>query len=86
MGLFSRKKKLFGNNVEPACEYCEYGKPSGDGAMILCSRKGIVTRFYSCSRFRYMPTKRIPRRRPDLPRFDRKDFSLEDESTPTGEV
>ncbi len=76
MGLFSRRSRRFGTRIEPACEYCEYGKPSGDGRMILCSRKGIVTPFYSCSRFRYMPTKRIPRRRPKLPRFSEGEFKL----------
>lgn len=76
MSIFRQKKKLFGNNIEPACEYCRHGSRSSDNAMILCSKKGIVSPFYSCGKFEYMPTKRIPRRRPKLPEFSREDFKL----------
>ena len=76
MGLFSNRKKLFGNNISPACEYCEHGTRSSDNAMILCSKKGVVSPYYSCNKFVYMPTKRIPKRRPDLPSFSPEDFTL----------
>ena len=76
MAFFKQSKKLFGNNIEPACEYCEYGSPSSDEAMILCSKKGVVSPFYSCPKFTYMPTKRIPKRRPKLPDFSPEDFKL----------
>lgn len=76
MGLFRNNKKLFGNNISPACEYCEHGTLSSDNAMILCSKKGVVSPYYSCNKFVYMPTKRIPKRRPSLPQYSSEDFSL----------
>ena len=76
MGLFKNSKKLFGSNISPACEYCEYGNKSSDNAMILCSKKGVVSPFYSCNKFTYNPVKRIPKRRPVLPEYTQDDFSL----------
>lgn len=76
MGLFKSKTKLFGNNIEPACEYCLNGTRSRDNAMVLCTKKGVVSPFYSCSKYVYMPTKRIPKRRPDLPQFSAEDFKI----------
>ncbi len=76
MGLFNKSKKLFGNNIEPACEYCRHGSLSSDNAMILCSKKGVVSPYYSCNKYTYMPTKRIPKRHPELPSYSPEDFSL----------
>ncbi len=76
MGIFKNNKKLFGNNIPPACEYCSFGNRSSDNAMILCSKKGVVSPYYSCNKFNYMPTKRIPKRRPNLPNYSADDFSL----------
>lgn len=76
MGLFKSKSKLFGNSISPACEYCQFGTRSRDNAMILCSKKGVVSPFYSCNKYVYMPTKRIPKRRPNLPDFTAEDFKL----------
>lgn len=76
MGIFKMRKKLFGNNISPACEYCEFGIPSSDAKMVLCSKKGVVSPFYSCNKFIYMPTKRIPRRRPNLPSYSKEDFEI----------
>ncbi len=76
MGLFNKKNKLFGNRISPACEYCQFGTRSRDNAMILCSKKGVVSPFYSCNKYVYMPTKRIPKRRPNLPDYSAEDFKL----------
>ena len=76
MSFFRSSKKLFGNNIPPACEYCEHGCVSSDNEMILCSKKGIVSPYYSCNKFSYMPTKRIPKRRPNLPQYSEDDFKL----------
>ncbi|MBE6865362.1 MAG: hypothetical protein IJN77_07945 [Oscillospiraceae bacterium] len=76
MGLFNKKNKLFGNRISPACEYCQFGTRSRDNAMILCSKKGVVSPFYSCNKYVYMPTKRIPKRRPNLPNYSVEDFKL----------
>ena len=76
MALFKTNKKLFGNNIEPACEYCLYGMPASDKAMILCNKKGIVSPYYSCNKFNYEPTKRVPKRMLSLPKFNKEDFKL----------
>lgn len=67
---------LFSNDMDPACEYCEYGRRAADHVMILCGKKGPVAPYYSCRRFAYSPLKRIPRRQPKLPSFSAEDFSL----------
>ena len=71
------KRKAFGQNIEPRCEYCQNGHESADGRMILCPRKGIVERSASCRKFCYDPLRRIPRTAPPLPVFSDDDFSLE---------
>ena len=73
---FSLTPRLFGKNIEPACAYCENGKPSRDGSMILCDKKGVVSPYYSCRKFDYAPLKRIPKRPMPLPEYDSEEFSL----------
>lgn len=70
------KKGLFGNNIDPACGYCEFGKPTSDGSMILCPKTGIIAPSYSCKRFSYNPLLRVPKSQQELPRFDKSEFEL----------
>ncbi len=70
------QKKLFGSKIEPACSYCGWGNPTGDGAMILCEKQGVVDLHFSCRHFRYDPLRRVPKRPAPLPKFDNSDFSL----------
>ena len=70
------KTKLFGNNIEPACEYCEKGSSAGNGQMILCPFKGVVAPYFQCRRFVYAPLKRIPKRTAPLPQYSPDDFNL----------
>ncbi|MDD6187212.1 MAG: hypothetical protein PUB11_04030 [Oscillospiraceae bacterium] len=74
--FFKKKNPYFGTNIPPACEYCEFGEKSSDKAMILCSKKGVVSPYYSCNKYSYMPTKRIPKRRPSLREYSSDDFKL----------
>ncbi len=76
MALMGKKHRLFGESVEPACEYCELGSPNSEGNMILCPHKGIVAPYFRCRRFQYAPLKRVPRRRRRLPRFNPEDFEI----------
>ena len=76
MGIFKSNKLLFGNNIDPACTYCLNGTTSSDEQMILCSKKGVVSPYYSCNKFEYCPTKRIPKRMPKLPDFSPEEFKL----------
>lgn len=71
------KKKLFGNNIQPACTYCQLGRPSYDKTMVLCRKYGPVAPYYHCRKFTYSPLKRIPRRQPQLPTFSPEDFQLD---------
>jgi hypothetical protein len=38
---------------EPRCEYCVIGKLSADGENILCPKKGVMNKDFSCKKFRY---------------------------------
>ena len=67
---------LFGNRIQAACVYCELSYPSGQEGTRLCFKKGIVSYDFSCSKFRYDPLARIPRRPLEIEQFDERDFSL----------
>ncbi len=70
------KTHLFGDNIIPACEYCEHGVRSKDGTMIDCEREGVVSPYFRCKKFIYSPVKRIPKQSPKIGAFTKKDFSL----------
>lgn len=55
------KKKLFGNNIKPACKYCSLGKAI-DNDRIACSKFGEVKPYDSCKKFDYSPLKRVPKK------------------------
>lgn len=69
-------KHLFGDFIEPACQYCALGSPAQEEGMILCTRNGLVEIEYHCSRYTYDPLRRIPKRQPKLPVFNPEDFEL----------
>ena len=71
------KSPLFGRRIEPACEYCELGRPTKDGQMILCGKNGVVAPCFSCRRFVYAPLKRRPSRPRILPQYSEQDFRLD---------
>ncbi len=54
------KKKLFGNDIKPRCEYCTHGKLNSTGDKVGCDKKGLVNADFSCKQFTYSPLKRIP--------------------------
>ena len=56
---------------EPRCEYCLIGKLSADGENVLCPKKGVMNKDFSCKKFRYDPLKRVPdTRTPKAAEFD----------------
>ncbi|MEG1808451.1 MAG: hypothetical protein RR244_01240 [Oscillospiraceae bacterium] len=69
--------KLFDKSIAPACEYCEHGLLTDDGTMVECIKRGLVSPYFRCARFRYSPVLRIPRRTPKLPKLNPEDFSLD---------
>lgn len=70
------KNNLFGNNIGPACVYCELGRPAPDNIMVLCRKYGPVAPHFKCAKFRYDPLKRVPKRAPKLPDYTPEDFEL----------
>jgi len=67
------KKKLFGNNIKPACKYCEYSKKIGGGeesGKMECVKFGEVKTYDSCKKFEYSPLKRIPKKELGLANSD----------------
>lgn len=74
---YMAKTKLFGNTIEPACLYCQHGRPAADRVMILCRKYGPVAPHYHCRKFIYDPLKRVPKRPKKMPGFTAEDFSLD---------
>lgn len=71
------KHKHFGSKIEPACEYCENGRKTKDGQMVLCAKHGAVAPYYACKSFCYSPLLRVPKPPVKLKTdFDKNDFSL----------
>lgn len=54
------KKRYFGNDIQPQCQYCVNGVRAKDGNKVLCEKRGIVSGDASCNKFAYSPLKRIP--------------------------
>ena len=54
------KKKYFGNDIQPQCQYCAFGTRAKDGGKVLCEKRGLVNGDASCPKFSYSPLKRIP--------------------------
>ena len=71
------RRKLYGNSINPCCEYCARAKRSADGRVMLCEKRGIVPLYHHCRRFQYDPLKRVPFRQPALEKFEAADFRLE---------
>ncbi len=70
-------KRFFDKNIEPRCEYCEKGYLSADGKNVLCKKKGVVEKGFSCFSFAYDPILRKPKpSAPVMPQYDPEDFKL----------
>ena len=74
MALF--RTKLFGNDIEAACSYCQNGSFTQDGKAILCAKSGVVAPYYHCRRFVYDPLARVPKPLPPLSKHQPEEFSL----------
>lgn len=69
-------RDLFSGDYPKACRYCYLGKKSNSGNKILCEKKGIVDADFSCRRYKYDPLKRVPRKMPELPKYNSDEFKL----------
>lgn len=75
-GIESMKVKIYGQNIQPACEYCEIGRLSPNKENVLCPLKGVVLTTFSCRKFKYDPLKRKPKAKLILQDYSEEDFSL----------
>lgn len=68
---------LFRKKIEPSCSYCIHGARL-DEDRVLCAKKGMKSCEDKCFRFKYDPTKRIPRKAKalDFSKYKEEDFSL----------
>lgn len=74
--IFEKGGKYFGNDIQPKCEYCQFGKRAKDGETVLCEKVGVTSVSNSCSKFIYSPLKRIPKKQLNIPgNFDDEDDS-----------
>lgn len=72
------RRKIFRQDIEPACSYCMRANPLDEERM-TCRKRGIVPTSGSCRAFRYDPLRRIPPK-PAMLRgcFTAADFTLEE--------
>lgn len=68
---------LFRKKIDRACSYCIHGTKA-DEDLILCAKKGMKEPDDRCRKFKYDPTKRVPKKiKPlDFSKYDKEDFSL----------
>ncbi len=68
---------LFRKNIARSCSYCQHGTSMGDD-QILCIKRGVVSAYHSCRKFRYAPCKRQPKKMKalDFEKYRDADFSL----------
>ena len=76
-GMGRMRRKLYGNNIQPTCEHCLFGRKSSDGKAVLCTKKGVMPLYHHCRKFEYDPLKRVPFRQPSPEKVRPDDFSLE---------
>lgn len=69
-------KRLFGENIQPACEYCANGRPTRDADKILCPKMGVCSPGRSCRKYKYDPLRRTPSPHPVLQRYESALFDL----------
>lgn len=66
----AKKKAYFGNDIKPACAYCQFGDLSKEGDQVVCEKSGLVKPESSCKKWVYDPIKRIPRKQREIPQDD----------------
>ncbi len=66
--------KLFGKNISPDCQYCDYCVIDIQGAQICTKNRCMVKG--KCRKFSYNPLLRKPFAQPVLPKYNPEDFVL----------
>ena len=49
------------------CEFCQFASALSVGGDMLCEKKGITPKEYSCRHYVYDPLKRVPRKLLEMP-------------------
>ncbi|MFV0401337.1 MAG: hypothetical protein ACK5LX_12065 [Oscillospiraceae bacterium] len=69
--------KLFGNNITPACKYCEHTlRVLAKNNQVLCGKYGVVRTDHKCRHFVYDPLWRVPPKPRAMQTFTGTEFSL----------
>ena len=68
------RKKMFGNHIEPNCEYCSHCIVSGEDTACQLGRQPKPDG--SCRKFSYDPLMRTPKSLPPLREYSLDDFKL----------
>lgn len=68
-----KKIKLFGNNIQVSCDYCNHSKIQGDVQFCTVNK---VLKNGKCRKFVYNPTMRIPKLVNIVQKFTEEDFKL----------
>ncbi len=66
-------KKLFGNNIQPNCRYCDNLIHNEN---VAYCKKGKEIKNNKCRKFLYNPLLRAPKKAPALMSFSKEDFEL----------
>lgn len=68
---------LFRRKLPRSCIYCAWGTKVGD-EQVLCIKRGVVSAYYACHKFKYDPCKRVPSKAKALnfSKYNDEDFSL----------
>lgn len=68
---------LFRRKHPRTCAHCAWGTKVGD-EQVLCIKKGVVSVYYACRKFKYDPCKRVPAKAKALnfSKYNDEDFSL----------
>ncbi|MDR1892699.1 MAG: hypothetical protein LBQ48_06795 [Oscillospiraceae bacterium] len=70
------KRKICGESVPPACEYCVHGRLGASRENIYCLKRGITELHDSCKKFVYDPMRRKPRALPRQKKHTPADFEI----------
>lgn len=69
-------KRLFGNDIRPACKYCGHVLQLLGEDKMLCDKKGVVPAANKCRAFIYDPLKRVPKKPRPLEKIEETEFEL----------
>ena len=71
-----KQKLINAKNYPQTCENCFYGRMSDEKDCVLCVKKGVMDKSFSCKKYKYDPLKRQPKRRKPLEKYTEEDFKL----------